>query len=765
MPNPLKHILPLLIVLTSWKGVAQVFPIQSTLQITPPYSLSLADYVAPGTERLALNVYLADVNRPELSVRFRLRVEGIGIRIETKPEFLLDPVIINGGVPLRLIGTDLAPYFDPRNLNFSGITQREYEQKGALPEGLYQITFEALEYNRGVKISNAATVMAWLVLNDPPLINLPRDNEKLRVQSPQQVVFQWTPRHTGSPNAAFTTEYEFKLVEVWPATRNANDAVLTSPAIFETTTQASTLVYGPAETPLEPGRRYAFRIKAKSIVGVDELNLFKNNGYSQVSTFVYGDACTLPTGIQTEVISSSRINVQWETQENHTSYTVNYRVANTPNAVWYSNTSTLNDIDINSLKPGTAYEYQVAASCGFYESTFSPVATFTTKEAPAVNYSCGLPLQPFNLDPNSLVASLKTSDVVYTGDFAVELTKVTGSNGTFSGEGIVVMPFMNNVKVKVVFANILVNKDIRMVKGYMDVKGVVIDVVPDEVTAMMDKLDESLDKIEEGLDKAEEIVEKVDEVLAQVEQVKNELMSYLPYAYVQKIKDSQAAVVSAKEALKTAATPEAEAVAKTQLKEARGQLKEATGQALEYYAKTIKEFLKLFREVIVQLQKDVSGSIKNLQQQQSETGPQFTQAREGVLAERNVKSIGAEASGESDKTYALIGGNEGDVVGESDLEELRKDPKFKEYLDRASQYAKVIVLLQANEAIIKLVDKVTNDDKALKNYLNIVKEKLTQEGDAIKLAIKEGKIDSELRDKIVRVLEDSLFQEYVNAEK
>jgi len=104
------------------QGIAQVFPVQATTQLRPPYSLFLSDYAAPGSERLALNVFLVDAGRPELNVRFRLRIEGQGIRIETKPEFLPPPTSLTGGVPLQLISADLAPYFESRNLNFTGIS-------------------------------------------------------------------------------------------------------------------------------------------------------------------------------------------------------------------------------------------------------------------------------------------------------------------------------------------------------------------------------------------------------------------------------------------------------------------------------------------------------------------------------------------------------------------------------------------------------------------------------------------------------------------
>ena len=133
------------------------------------------------------------------------------------------------------------------------------------------------------------------------------------------------------------------MVEVWPSTRNPNDAILTSPPIFETTTGSTTVVYGPAETPLEPGRRYAFRVRARSIAGVSELDLFKNNGYSEVFTFVYGDACDLPTGIAASSIGTSRFSLGWEGTFNHTAYKVRYREAGTTN--WYENNVAVNAAD------------------------------------------------------------------------------------------------------------------------------------------------------------------------------------------------------------------------------------------------------------------------------------------------------------------------------------------------------------------------------------------------------------------------------------
>ncbi len=480
----------------------QVFPVQATTQLTPPYSLYLADYVESGTERLALNVFLSDIARPELSVRFRLRIVGQGITIETKPEFKPAPVFIQGGIPLRLISTDLAEYFNPNNLNFQGISRGQYGQRGMLPEGVYQFCFEVLEYNRGVKISNTACAVAWMILNDPPLINLPRQDEKLKATSPQNVVLQWTPRHTGSPNSAFTTEYDITMVEVWPATRNPNDAILTSPPIYEATTSSSTVIYGPAETPLEPGRRYAWRVRARSIAGVTPMDLFKNNGYSEVFTFVYGDARDLPTGINTSAISSSRFTVSWDGLFNQTSFRVRYRQVGTTN--WYENNSAINTAEINGLKPGTTYEYQVAGTCGFYDGAYSTAGRVTTAPAPETPYACGIPMEELTLDPTTLTGSLKVGDIIQAGDFDVKLTKISGGNGTFTGEGVIEVPYFNKAKVKTEFTNIKVNKDLRMVSGAMNVTGAGVDVIPSGVLDLMDDLTEVLDKADSILSDIEE---------------------------------------------------------------------------------------------------------------------------------------------------------------------------------------------------------------------------------------------------------------------
>ncbi len=501
-------ILPLLLLLAS-TVCSQTFPVTASTNLTPPYSLNLSDYVAPGSQRLALNIFLADINRPELQARLRLRIEGQGIRLETKPSYLPAPLILQGGVPERLIAADLADYFDPENLNFQGISKQQFLRTGQLPEGLYQFCFEVLEYNRGARVSNSACAMAWLILNDPPIINLPQQNEKVRAQEPQYVTFQWMPRHTGSPNAAFSTEYNFALVELWPDNRDPNDAILTTPHIYETTTQSNTLIYGPAETPLVPGRSYAFRVQAKSIAGIEELDLFKNNGYSQTHAFTYGDACNLPQNISAEALNSVSFRISWQANPNNTNFSVRYRKAVDSNATWYEQDSFFEEIAIDGLQAETTYEYQLTGGCNAFSSTYSPIATITTEAAPEINYSCGLPPENYDFGNAEPLPGLQRDDILYAGDFDVRISEATGSAGTFTGKGTVVVPYLDNLAVGVEFTSITVNTDYRMTAGSMNVKGIGVDVLPDNITDFIDKLDETLASLDDVLTDVSDGITKI----------------------------------------------------------------------------------------------------------------------------------------------------------------------------------------------------------------------------------------------------------------
>jgi hypothetical protein len=585
---------------------AQTYPVQAGLMLQPPYSVYLSDYAMAGTDKLSIQLLLQDMTKPQLPVRLRLTITNQqGIIIRTRPGYMPSPLTLEGGIPLRLTGAELAPYLAAENLDISGINRTAFVRGGqALPEGLYQVCVEVYEYYRNERISNQACAMAWMILNEPPMLNLPLSQEKLRATEPQNLVFQWTPRHTGSPNAAFSTEYEFSLVEIWPENRNPNDAILSTAPIYQTTIRNSMLVYGPAEPPLQPGRRYAWRVQAKSMSGGEELNLFKNSGYSEVFSFKYGDECLQAYEVKAEALSNGRLKLGWEAQNNHTTFTVRYREKGEENTRWYEKESYKNEFVLVDLKHSTEYEYSVLGQCGSVPGEYTPIASITTQAYEEPAYACGLPLEPVNLDEVTLLASLQAGDIIQAGDFNVQLASVSGSGGRFSGRGVVVVPFMNKAKVNVEFEAVQVDENYRMVGGFMNLTGAKLEVVPAEVMQMMDKLTETLNKIDAGLDQAEEVVEAIDEALEKAKEVYEEMKEYLPDDVKEEIESAEAAVKVARDKIQNAATPEEKAEAQAELKESKQKLKDGIKKGLEYYAEAIQDLIKIIRDALREMKQE-----------------------------------------------------------------------------------------------------------------------------------------------------------------
>lgn len=441
---------------------AQVYPVQINTQLIPPYSLSLSDYVSSGTSRVGLNMLLTDINEPEYYVRLELFIEGDGITIKTNPAYNPGPIILTGGVPEYFTSSDLEGYFDPRNLDFSGYSKSDYLSTGRLPEGVYRFYFRAYDYNKGVRVSNGAPVTAWLLLNDPPIINLPFPDHKVEHIDPQNIVFQWMPRHTGSPNSAFTTEYEFTLVEIWPEGRDPNNAMQTSIPIFQETTTSTSLVYGLSEPFLEPGRQYAYRIRAYDI---EERDMFKNNGCSEVRMFTFGDECKPVNNVEAISERYDKAEISWQPAFNQTAFNVRYRKANDPDAEWFEEDTYMDYVRLSDLQELTEYEYQVMGYCGTYESDYSDLKTFTTPAPEVSSFECGGSDDGSSISNHDPLPALYVGNYIWSGNFMFKIKEATGSNGTFSGTAYAMVPYLSFVKLAAEFKNIKVNTDNQVYEG------------------------------------------------------------------------------------------------------------------------------------------------------------------------------------------------------------------------------------------------------------------------------------------------------------
>lgn len=380
----------LICLLTNVTSYAQVYPVIVNTNLRAPYSLNLSDYAAPGYDRIITNIYMSDLTKVNYPVKLRLTIRGEGgVNLTTLPGQEVGPIYLNGGQTTTLTGMDINGLFNPEKLQFSGISLQQYRQNSALPEGLYQFQFEVIDYNLNVPISNSNVGFstAWLILNDPPIINQP-DREVTIVPLPQQnVLFQWTPRHTGSPNSAFTTVYDLQLVEIYPAGRNANDAMLTSPVIFEKTLYSTSYNYTLADPYLFPGKWYAFRVRAHDADGRD---FFKNQGYSEVYRFYYGGPCTVPANVKVTDVDPTSAVVSWDLETTHNTTELQYKERTASN--WKKITSYSNSELIEKLTPRTNYVFKLSGACANNTSVFSDEINYMTTGGSS-GKECDLPLK------------------------------------------------------------------------------------------------------------------------------------------------------------------------------------------------------------------------------------------------------------------------------------------------------------------------------------------------------------------------------------
>lgn len=446
---------------------SQIYPVQLSAQLIPPYSGYLPDYADPSSEKLKVILQFNDLTTPQYNIRLRIEIKGNGFTLVTKQLFNPPPLTLQTGVPLLLSGADLAPYLNSNNLDFIGINQAQYEQRMALPEGYYSICVKAYDYyNPGnIQVSNEFCSQAWFMLSDPPFLNLPQCGKNIIPQNPQNILFQWTPMHMSSPNSAANTEYEFALWEVRPdSSANPNQVVLSTAPIFSTTTNLTLFNYGIAEPPLNLYMKYVWRVRAKDITGRD---WFKNTGCSQICTFVYGNLQTvlgnaLNLSLSAEGVTHRLGRCSWNTQSIYTKYLLQVRKAGTQN--WFDYYCTSGFEKVNNLEPNTSYEARVRGE-GSMTGDWSNIATFNTTSEPVygcndqTQYADVLAAQP--LPVTRAIAGL----IIQTGQFEVIATQIypNGPPGWYSGKGYAKV--FGALPLQVEFNNIYIDDNNRHQQG------------------------------------------------------------------------------------------------------------------------------------------------------------------------------------------------------------------------------------------------------------------------------------------------------------
>lgn len=484
LPKMIKKLHLFLLLLCSFIGLgsyAQTFPIRITTQLTQPSPIYLSNYADGSTVNSPIKIQLVlnDLTISNRQVRLKIYFQGNGIAFNTN-DFVVGakPLYLEGGFPLQLTNVDLAPYFEYQNL--LGLTPNQYAQP--LPEGVYNIYVEVYDFATNRKLSSKTGSTTIIFQNEPPFLNLPLNNASIMQQNIQNIVFGWTPRSINVSNV----EYEFSLVEIWDKYTPIQNAFAYSPPLYTTTTRTTSLQYGINEPQLIPGKKYAWRVKAKAMLGAEEIGVFKNNGYSEVFSFDYEVFCTAPLAINTEGISENQAKITWTGSIDNFDYQVKYREKNA-DSEWYDVVTPRENITISNLKPNTTYEYTVGSSCDVGKYTHSTVREFTTLVRDEIAFQgCGIKPDPNDLANQKPLPELFPNDVIAAGDFPIVVMHATGSNGTFSGDGYVTLPFLEKFRklidaadavggdkvnigqfsrIRITFNNIGLNTDFKLISG------------------------------------------------------------------------------------------------------------------------------------------------------------------------------------------------------------------------------------------------------------------------------------------------------------
>jgi hypothetical protein len=448
---------------------AQFFPVQATTQLIPPYSVYLADYATPGSEKLRVILVQRDLTKPAYQLRLVMSVEWNGkVIMTTSRAFNPAPINLDPGIPTIISGADLAPYLDSRNIDFVGYSKSVYEKSKSLPEGSYRISFKAFDYRRpDVQVSNEGSTFNYLSKNEPPFANLPLCGEIVPSRTPQMVVFSWMPRNTSSPNSAQETEYELALYETRPAGRNPNDVVLTTQPVFSITTDLTQFVYGPAEPQLLEGITYVWRVRAIDKQGRDA---FRNNGYSEVCTFRLGADPVFDIGVvrglNAEAQSERKARIWWDVGE-FDGYKVYYKKSG-KDYEWFTSTTKAQELKVYDLEPDTEYEARIQAIRNGSFGPYSETVKFRTAVPKVIQ--CGDTPPLASTQPGTPLAFATQGMIVMARGLEVQLQEVEHltEDGWYKGTGCVTVNYLGGATFSVKFERIFIDDQRNVTAGRIE---------------------------------------------------------------------------------------------------------------------------------------------------------------------------------------------------------------------------------------------------------------------------------------------------------
>lgn len=501
-----RFLLYLLFLLTSLNLTGQVvYPIRANTVLSQPLPYSLSGFVSePG--KMTLNIFVDDIKLDQYAVKFRVNFEGNGIKISTRPNLYQEPYYVDGGMTHSLTGFELENLMDPDNLIFEGYSRQQYKKDDRLPDGVYRVWIDVIDYYRNVKVAMSTPSIGMIYMAKAPRLSFPVDKSEIDPVLMPSIRFSWFSILPVDPLADIA--YRFKLYEIRIAGRDPYEVVNVRQPIFQEEVNHSNFTYDLGMPPLMPGHWYVWRVEA-----FDRENRvkFQNDGYSDVLTFRYGQSCKLPE-LRINSVEHHDVTLAWQPEMNTKDYLIAYKKAKDDQ--WFEKGTSLSQLKIEGLDDNTGYQVKIKSLCGDEETEFSRIHEFKTPRE--INYACGKKGNTYDLSNSDPMPTLGRFDEFKAADFIVEVEEAEGGNGNFTGNGYALVPYIGFIKFKVSFENIFVNIDGRMTSGeikfvYDEATGLIVGgnngSEDDEVEEI--NVVEELDKISDQVIESEKELEDV----------------------------------------------------------------------------------------------------------------------------------------------------------------------------------------------------------------------------------------------------------------
>ena len=470
----LRRYILLLLSLLSFTLQAQQYPVDIQVFVIPPYPQSLRGYADSFEQKIQAHFLLKDLSTGGRPFALRFSLENFqGQTIAQTPDYIT-PYLVNlsPGVRRTLTNIDFKTLL--RYENLYGINEATYN--GLLPEGTYFIGLSLYDVATGRPVSNKGRAMIQVRRYSPPVLTMPQKGEVLTKKNAfQNILFQWMPR-----DIAPFMQYEFTLKEVWDLALVPEEAFMSGRLVYQTKTNAPALQYTNMMPILLENKRYVWQVRAltNNPANPNEQSYFRNNGNSETFYFDLVSNCEAPRML-TAMTESTSAQLRWSAQammpNQEYPYKVMYRERGKS---WKSQKVSMPYAKVIGLKRGRTYIYKVGVACGlnaanstsvFGEDSYvySTEQEFTTTEQidEKSQVQCGVKPEIRIKNTEPLQDNLYPNTTFRAGDFPVTVINATGSNGVYSGEGYVKVPYLQDTKIKVVFNGIKLNTERQLIDG------------------------------------------------------------------------------------------------------------------------------------------------------------------------------------------------------------------------------------------------------------------------------------------------------------